>query len=325
MKLSVFAAACTALAVSLFASSTAAGIQQHVLDYNGDGTTDFAVVRNAGGIGTQSTWFIMTNGPYVFSATPWGISTDDFLDMNVDGDSRSDLAVWRSGAQAVFYVLRSSDSTLYAVQFGTSGDDPTIVGDYDGDGKTDPAVYRAAPGQQSIFYYLRSTDGGLGAVAWGLDGDFPAPGDYDGDHIWDAAVMRDVGGPGVFYVRRSTDGTLFAEQFGNGTDFVVPGDYDGDGITDPAVSRSSGGNFLWYYDPSSIPGVQALGGPWGASATDVRVQGDYDGDGKTDFAVWRPSTTPGASAFLVNKSTGGLLSFGFGAPGDYPPANYNVH
>jgi hypothetical protein len=105
----------------------------------------------------------------------------------------------------------------------------------------------------------------------------------------------------------------------------VPGDYDGDGRTDIGISRNSGGSILWFYDPSAQPGPQIVGGAWGVSATDIRAQGDYDGDGKTDFAVWRPSTTPGATAFYVSKSTGGLLGFAFGQNGDIPVAGYNTH
>jgi spore coat protein A len=327
MKLSFYSGLLLVFCILLFAS-IASALPQHVLDYDGDGKTDFTVIRNAGGIGSSSTWFVMTNGPFVFSATQWGISSDTFIDGDFDGDHRSDFAVWRPGSPSYFYVLRSTNATLMAAQFGTFGDDPTVVGDYDGDGTTDFAVYRdgATAGQPSYWYYLSSINGSLGALQWGISGDFPAPGDYDGDHMADVAVQRNAGGgAGVFFIRNSTGGTLTTEYFGNATDFIVPGDYDGDGKTDIAVSRSSGGNYFWYYDPSSMAGVQAVGGPWGTSATDFRVQGDYDGDGKTDFAVWRESVTPGTSAFYVNKSTGGLLSFAFGQSGDYPPANFNVH
>jgi hypothetical protein len=64
---------------------------------------------------------------------------------------------------------------------------------------------------------------------------------------------------------------------------------------------------------------------FGISATDFPAQGDYDGDGRTDFAVFRPSTTPGASAFLVQGSLVGAFGVPFGASRDYPAANYNYH
>jgi len=41
--------------------------------------------------------------------------------------------------------------------------------------------------------------------------------------------------------------------------------------------------------------------------------------------IWRPSATPGQSAFFIKKSTGGDLTRAFGQNGDYPVANFNTH
>jgi len=55
------------------------------------------------------------------------------------------------------------------VQFGISTDKP-VAEDYDGDGITDVAVWRADGG---VFYILRSNGNQFGAVQFGTNGDKP--------------------------------------------------------------------------------------------------------------------------------------------------------
>jgi spore coat protein A, manganese oxidase len=306
-----------------------AGAQQHVLDFNGDGKTDWTVVRNiGGGANGQVAWFTRYTGLNAGQTDVFGTAADQFISGDFDNDDKSDVAVWRSHPTAAFfYIMRSSDSTFVPVQWGKLGDDPNVVGDYDGDGKTDFAVYRpgATTGQQSFWHILKSSDGGYLPIQWGQNGDFPAPGDYDGDLRSDAAVQRNAGGGSAIFFRRYFNGSFDQIVFGTPSDRVVPGDYDGDGKTDLAITRPIGGVLNWFYDPSSIAGTQIVQVQFGASSTDFSVQGDYDGDGKTDQAVWRGSLTPGQSAFYVNGSLNGFFAFAHGQQGDYPPANFNTH
>ncbi|MCU1291133.1 MAG: hypothetical protein JWN60_3362, partial [Acidobacteria bacterium] len=260
------------------------------VDFNGDGKTDYAVIRNVGGIGgapaSQLRWFYNTNGtgaPTV--AFDWGLATDIPITEDFDGDGKDDIAVWRPGAPTVaaFYILNSATNTARVEAFGQTNDNPTIVGDYNGDGKADLAVYRE--GAQSIWFY-RSTPGGPTTyVPWGVVDDYPAPGDYDGDGRNDFAVQRfnGDGQKAVFWTKLATGTVQPVQPFGQPTDLIVPGDYDGDGKTDIATARSSGGAIHWYWKRST-DGV--LIGPvvFGVAATDEPVQGDYDGDGKTDIA-----------------------------------------
>jgi hypothetical protein len=216
--------------------------------------------------------------------------------------------------------LNSQSFTIRVDQFGQAGDDPTIIGDYDGDGKYDVAVYR--PGAQSRWYYR--TDTRYAAVDWGRSSDFVAPGDYDGDGKADFVIYRAASGSGTFFKRLSTEG-FSNEEFSFPGSFglrVVPGDYDGDGKTDISVrGMTLIGNYQWHFEPSGTPGSTRVSHVWG-DGLDIPVQGDYTGDGKTDYAVWRPGN---GTFYILTVDTRNIFTMQWGESGDYPVANYNAH
>jgi hypothetical protein len=59
----------------------------------------------------------------------------------------SNLSLWRSST-GQWFVQRSENNSYYSVPFGRTGDLPAL-GDYDGDGRFDTAVFRQTTG--SIF------------------------------------------------------------------------------------------------------------------------------------------------------------------------------
>jgi subtilisin-like proprotein convertase family protein len=320
----------TVSAANLTLSGGAVVASDAPVDFNGDGRTDYTVVRNVGG-GTsgQVRWFYnLNNSANPTVAFDWGIASDFFISEDFDGDDKDDIAVWRPGAATVaaFYIFNSATSTVRVEAFGQTGDDPKVVDDYDGDNKADLAVYRAgaAAGDPSTWYYRTTANGPVTYVPWGQNGDFPAPGDYDGDGKADFVIQRNNGGGQARFWTRLATGATSTTVFGTPTDVIVPGDWDGDGKTDIATVRGVGGAIQWQYLSSLNASINYI--TFGASATDSVTQGDYDGDGKTDAAIWRPSVTPGVSAFWTRSTgSGAVVSYPYAQNGDYPVANFNTH
>jgi hypothetical protein len=242
----------------------------------------------------------LTNG-YSYTPVPSRSNTNG----DYDADGKTDIAVYRPST-GTWWILRSSDGTAAAQQWGLSTDIP-VPGDYDGDGKTDIAVFRPTDG---TWWILRSSDGTLQGRTWGQSGDIPVPGDYDGDGKMDVAVYRPS--TGTWRILRSSDGTTVVRQFGVSTDIPVAGDYDGDGKTDVAVYRPSTGT--WWILRSSDG--TAVARQFGVS-TDIPVAGDYDGDGKTDIAVFRPGT---GVWWILRSSDGTAVARQFGVSTDIPVA-----
>lgn len=295
------------------------------VDINGDGKTDFVTVRTASGSSGQATWYTSLQDGFPTSPTDWGLASDFFVSGDFDGDGRDDFAVWRPGAQGVFYIVRSATSTLFSEPFGQTGDDPSVVADYTGDNRDDLAVYRggATTADQSNWYYRSiGSAPGFETIPWGQGGDTPAPGDYDGDGKADFVIQRANGVNGLFWKRMNT-GAQNAEPFGLATDLVVPGDYDDDGKTDLAVVRPDAGFLRWDFEPSGTPGLTVVTDVWGVAATDIVAQGDYDGDGKTEYAIWRPGS-PG-QFWMMTVGTRSITNRFWGLADDYPVAFYNAH
>lgn len=181
--------------------------------------------------------------------------------------------------------------------------------DFDGDGRSDLAVYRPSTGS----WVMRLDGRADREVQFGISTDKIVPADYDADGKTDIAVYRPE--TGTWYIFNSSNGTFSYHFFGIAEDRPTPADYDGDKIVDISVFRPSTGT--WYRLNSSDGSFFAY--QFGANG-DRPARGDFDGDGKYDIAVFRPST---GVWYGLDSSDGTFFAQQFGlsvdqiAPADY--------
>ncbi len=226
-------------------------------DYDGDGKTDIAVFRETVfGAGDKSYFYITNSSDNAFRFAQFGTQGDLPISGDWDGDGIADLAVYRNastaGGQSFFFYRPSSAPGVdfRSIPWGTAGDKP-VMGDFDGDGKLDAAVFRPST---ATWLILQSSNGQVIQQQFGETTDIPVPADYDGDGKTNIAVFRPSNG---FWFTSTNPQTNFgAVQFGAAGDLPVPADYDGDGAADIAVYRPSNG--VWYLlrSTNGFTGVQ---------------------------------------------------------------------
>jgi FG-GAP-like repeat len=209
--------------------------------------------------------------------------------------------------------------------------------DFDGDGRTDIALYREgsrsaqlAP-QASYWYFLNTQTGQASAVHWGRTFDVPAPADYDNDGKTDVAIYRwwdfNTGDTNEWWISKSTGGhQILVYELGYNK---YSRNYFGDGAAETGqiylVDINQEPNqdcFIGVYFAGDLGG-NALRKPISntCNAIPTPVPGDYNNDGFSEIAVFDNQTfrvwyAPYNSAYTTPDIVQ-TLNVDSPAPGDY--------
>ncbi len=305
-----------------WAGHTGGASNNIVGDFNGDGRLDI-------GLSSGSSWFTcLSTGTTFASCTnslghAGGISNNITGDFN--GDGRTDIATHVSGTS--WQVCQSTKTANADVNFDCGSAywtgpnatvDKVVVGDFNGDGRTDLATFINA----TTYQVCMSTGTNFSCTNWSMsnynDMADLVTGDFDGDGKTDLAWYIPAGGVWlVCFTNQNSNGADCAAQTittGVPGAQTVVGDFNGDGKTDIAALEP--GNTQWkvcYATGLLSATIQTSAFSCGLTSvftgvirSDI-VTGDFNGDGRTDIAGL---TNPTAGTWTVCQSLGNAFSCG---------------
>lgn len=143
-------------------------------DYDGDNKFDYAVQRPTSSTpGTPANVYISKSTGGVDSLQ-YGFGNDFFAPGDYTGDGKTDLVAVREVGAApntalVWYIRDTATGNVTGFQFGNAITDFIAQNDYDGDGRTDVAVWRDTNGS----FYVQGSTAGFSSFAFGASNDFP--------------------------------------------------------------------------------------------------------------------------------------------------------
>ena len=296
-------------------------------DFNGDGKTDVALTGPAGwssmpvafsnGNGT----FNVTNHPITNFAGWANAAKATPLVGDFNGDGKTDVALTGPAGWSSMPVAFSNEDGTFNVTnhpitnfagWANAAKATPLVGDFNGDGKTDAAL--TGPAGWSSMPVAFSNGNGTFNVTNHPITDFagwanapnakPLVGDFNGDGKTDVALTGPAGwssmpvafskGNGTFNVTNHPI-TNFAGWANAAKATPLVGDFNGDGKTDVALTGPTGwssmpvafSNENGTFNVTNHPITNFAG--WANAPNAKPLVGDFNGDGKTDVALTGPT------------------------------------
>ena len=181
------------------------------------------------------------------------------------------------------------------------------VYDVDGDGRSDPTIFRQSTNSFWSQSSLNSSSGIVFIMGTGAGDIFlNNTADFDGDGLGDPLLLKlDASSNATWSIFQTGTNTIRTFQFGifnvAANDSLAIADYDGDGKQDPGIFRRSTGD--WWVIQSTAPGFMLVD-HWG-TVNDFPSVGDYDGDGRADLTAVRVES--GQRVWYIRNSSTGLM------------------
>lgn len=322
-----------------FAESTAIG------DLDDDGKPDLVVglhgkillYRNISASGdlTASAF----SSPVVFDYAQDGVSSNQIVIDDIDGDGKQDVVIAVGGWYDGFLVLRNTGNSISINSFTLSYFDVNTwpasamaVADIDGDGLKDVVISdgyysdritvcrnTSLPGSMTFDF---ASIGGFGAEVTSL-----ALSDLDGDGKPDLIAASNTENFYSVFRNISSPGSVTAASFDARVNVsitspvavrgLVAADMDGDGKTDLVTASEQGKKVTIFHNTSSAGSIMAASFAatdfsTAPSAPDKVGVADLDGDGKPDMAVMTGDNSSHTYTLSIyrNKSAAGSISAG---------------
>lgn len=260
-----------------------------------------------------------------------------------DGDKIADLAFF-DHTKNLWYIIYGKDGHEAQIDLtsnilaGYRGSDLFIPvpSDYDGDSKTDIALFNRT---SATWHILKSSNSQVEPPkTWCGDwSETPIPADIDKDSKADFSCF--CGNDGRWPTFLTSTNNYYVNNFGVlPLDITLYSDVDGDKKADYLIYRPSQG--IYYVHLASClktgSGIVACGAAARPDIVQVTlgeissraVPEDYDGDGKVDLGTWTPESGKWeisfARNFLINKTGIVQKTVTLGKAGDIPmPGDYN--